>query len=141
MSDLLGRSRSQVTVTLEPRFAGNRLVGGKYHMGSHTIYLYKDQIKEQCCKLFGSTNRLKEYIAVILAHELGHSEDVELEQLALALEEPLTARQQAEIRLRIEENAWHYAAVLLADMDTSFLQIIIEESLFSYRRSFELSIA
>lgn len=102
-------------------------------MGSHTVYLYKEEIIRQCCRLFGSPYRLREYIAVILAHELGHSQDKELVQLAEALDEPLSEREEAEIRLRIEENAWGYALSLLSDTDPSFLQFIMEESLFSYR--------
>ncbi|WP_246553208.1 hypothetical protein [Paenibacillus tritici] len=133
VAELLALSDSKVKVTVEPRFRKNRLVGGKYHLGSHTIYLYKEEIVRQCCELFGSPCRLKEYIAVILAHELGHSEDLELEQLAAALDGPLTGRQEAEIRLRIEENAWAYASSLLTEADPSFMHIIREESLFSYR--------
>ncbi|WP_249899887.1 hypothetical protein [Paenibacillus sp. PK3_47] len=126
---------------IEPRFRDNRLVGGKYHMGSHTVYLYKEEIIRQCCTLFGSTDRLKEYIAVILAHELGHSEDTELVQLADALERPVSQREEAEIRLRIEQNAWAYAEALLSDTDSAFLQLIIEESLLSYRNTLQLHIA
>ncbi|MEC0170926.1 hypothetical protein [Paenibacillus graminis] len=124
-------------VILEPRFQDNRLVGGKYHLASHTIFLYKEEIVRQCCELFGSHLRLKEYIAVVLAHELGHSEDLELEQLAAALDGPLTGRQEAEIRLRIEENAWAYAISLLTEADPSFLHMIMEESLFSYRNQLD----
>lgn len=126
-------SRSKVQVIIEPRFHDNRLVGGKYHLGSHTVFLYKEEIIRQCCRLFGSSSRLREYIAVILAHELGHAQDPELLQLADALDEPLTPREEAEIRLRIEENAWAYALSLLSETDTSFLDSIMEESLFSYR--------
>lgn len=124
-------------VSIEPRFRNNRRVGGKYHLASHTVYLYKEEIVRQCCELFGSPCRLKEYIAVILAHELGHAEDPELEQLAAALDGPLTERQEAEIRLRIEENAWAYAVSLLREADASFLHIIMEESLFSYRNQLD----
>ncbi|WP_081758832.1 metallopeptidase family protein [Paenibacillus graminis] len=124
-------------VILEPRFQDNRLVGGKYHLASHTIFLYKEEIVRQCCELFGSHLRLKEYIAVVLAHELGHSEDLELEQLAAALDGPLTGRQEAEIRLRIEENAWAYAISLLTEADPYFLHMIMEESLFSYRNQLD----
>lgn len=110
-------------------------------MGSHTVYLYKEEIARQCAALFGSTSRLKEYIAIILAHELGHSEDIELGQLADALDQPLSQREEAEIRLRIEENAWTYAEALLNDADPLFLQSIIEESLLSYRNILQLHIA
>lgn len=113
------------------------MVGGKYHLASHTVFLYKEEIVRQCCELFGSSCRLKEYIAVILAHELGHAQDPELEQLAAALDGPLTGRQEAEIRLRIEENAWAYAVSLLTEADSSFLHIIMDESLFSYRNQLD----
>ncbi|AIQ70149.1 hypothetical protein PGRAT_22725 [Paenibacillus graminis] len=137
VNELLALSHSKVQVILEPRFQDNRLVGGKYHLASHTIFLYKEEIVRQCCELFGSHLRLKEYIAVVLAHELGHSEDLELEQLAAALDGPLTGRQEAEIRLRIEENAWAYAISLLTEADPYFLHMIMEESLFSYRNQLD----
>lgn len=91
--------------------------------------------------LFGSLAPLKAYIYVILAHELGHAEDVELVDLSNLLDGPLTASEQAEIRLRIEENAWRYAESLLFDMDPVFLRTIIDESLISYRQAIEPHIA
>ncbi|MDK8192828.1 hypothetical protein QP794_22335 [Paenibacillus sp. UMB7766-LJ446] len=128
-------------VQVEPHFPDSRLVGGKYHMGSHTVYLYKKEIMEQCQMLFGSLAPLKAYIYVILAHELGHAEDVELVDLSNLLHGPHTAPEQAEIRLRIEENAWRYAESLLFDIDPIFLRTIIDESLYSYRQAIEPHIA
>lgn len=141
VNELLLRSDSRVQVTIEASFPGQRLVGGKYHMGSHTIYLYKEEIIEQCTRLFGSLDRLQEYIAVIFAHELGHSEDMELEELADLLDGPLTAREQAEIRLKIEENAWNYTRHLLSHYDPFFVEHIIEESLSGYYHQLQLNIA
>lgn len=141
VTELLARINSTVKVIIEPHFHDNRLVGGKYLMSTHTIYLYKEEIIKQCYSLFGSASRLKEYIAVVFAHELGHSEDRELEQLANALDEPITSRAQDEIKLRIEENAWAYARALLTDIEPSFLNLIIDESLLSYRDKLQLHIA
>lgn len=91
--------------------------------------------------LFGTLAPLKAYIYVILAHELGHAEDTELSDLSDLLDGPLSAPEQAEIRLRIEENAWRYAESLLQGMDPVFLRTIIDESLLSYRQAIEPHIA
>lgn len=91
--------------------------------------------------LFGSLAPLQSYIFVILAHELGHAEDEDLKFLSGLLDGPLTAAEEAEIRLRIEENAWRYAESLLWDVDPVFLGTIIDESLYSYRQAIEPSIA
>lgn len=91
--------------------------------------------------LFGSLAPLEAYIYVILAHELGHAEDMELEYLSNLLDGPLSAPEQAEIRLRIEENAWRYAESLLPGLDPVFLHTIIDESLLSYRQAIEPHIA
>ncbi|WP_246188155.1 hypothetical protein [Paenibacillus tengchongensis] len=141
VKDLLDRSANGVAVKYEPRFPGGRLVGGKYQMSTHTVYLYIEEIIRQCRLMFGSTGRLQEYFAVIMAHELGHSADAELESLADRLDEPLTARERAEIQLRIEENAWAYAAALLPEIEPAFMQRIIDESLAAYRRRLESHIA
>lgn len=132
VDELLLRSNSQVQVKIETRFLGKRLVGGKYHMGSHTVYLYKEEIMEQCIRLFGSLDRLEEYIAVIFAHELGHSEDKDLQELASLLDGPLMERERAEISLKIEQNAWSYAQGLLSNCDPLFILNIIEHSLSDY---------
>ncbi|QSF47700.1 hypothetical protein JRJ22_09345 [Paenibacillus tianjinensis] len=134
VNELLMRSNSRVQVKIEACFPGKRLVGGKYHMGSHTVYLYKEEISEQCIRLFGSLDRLDEYIAVIFAHELGHSEDKELNELAALLDSPLSDREEAEICLQIEENAWRYAQDLLSHGDPLFIESIIEKSLSGYYR-------
>ncbi|WP_310551176.1 hypothetical protein [Paenibacillus glufosinatiresistens] len=134
----MSRSRQNIPVVIEPRFPGKRLVGGKYHLDSHTVFLYKASIVAQCVRLFGSTERLKEYIEVVLAHELGHAQDRELRGLADALDGPLTEREEAGIRLRIEENAWQYAQALLWDADPLLIGRIIDESLAGYREQIQL---
>ncbi|CAH1190113.1 hypothetical protein PAECIP111892_00011 [Paenibacillus auburnensis] len=141
VSELLMRSNSRVQVKIEACFPGKRLVGGKYHMGSHTVYLYKAEIKEQCIRLFGSLDRLDEYIAVIFAHELGHSEDKELNELAALLDSPLSDREEAEICLHLEKNAWRYARCLLSHMDPLFIDHIVGESLSGYYQRLELNTA
>ncbi|WP_454191146.1 hypothetical protein [Paenibacillus sp. Marseille-Q7038] len=110
-------------------------------MSSHTVYLYQKEIMEQCRMLFGSLAPLHSYISVILAHELGHAEDAELKHLSGLLDGPLTVSEQAQIRLRIEENAWRYAESLLWDIDPVFLSTIIDESLYSYHQAIEPHIA
>lgn len=141
VTELMDRSDSCVPVQIESSFPENRLVGGKYHMESHTVYLYQKEIMEQCNILFGSLAPLKSYIAVILAHELGHAEDAELAQLSSLLDGPLTIYEEARVRLHIEENAWRYAESLLFDVDPVFLGTIIDESLYSYREALEPHIA
>ncbi|WP_246063093.1 hypothetical protein [Paenibacillus ehimensis] len=133
VSDLLQRSGSKVSVKLKKHFPGGRLVGGKYQMASHTVTLYEEEIKRQCSRLFGSLDRLEEYTAVIFAHELGHAEDPQLEDLSLLLDGELTIQERNWTALQIEENAWRYAEKLLADMDQAFLAKIITESLAAYR--------
>ncbi|WP_235941434.1 hypothetical protein [Paenibacillus puerhi] len=130
---LLRRSGSRIEVKIEPRFPGNRLVGGKYHMATHQVYIYKEPIKQQCFQLFGSLDRLEDYIAVVCAHELGHSEDAELVRLAGRLDEKITDPERRFIALEIEENAWRYAESILPDLEPAFLDTIIQASLASYR--------
>lgn len=133
--ELLCRSGSPAEIVIEERFPGPRLVGGRYHMASDTIYLYKAELKQQCLQLFGSLDRLEEYIAVVCAHEIGHAEDQELPLLSELLDESAKPREKAEIALHIEENAWRYAEGLLYDLDPAFTQTIVDESLSSYRVS------
>ncbi|WP_249716657.1 hypothetical protein [Paenibacillus sp. J31TS4] len=119
---------------MEPRFPDGRLVGGKYHMATHTVYLYKEPLQQQCFQLFGSTDRLADYIELVLAHELGHAQDTELSRLSDLLDEELPERERRMIQLEIEENAWRYAEALLPEMDPWFKSAIIDESLAAYRR-------
>ncbi|WP_438435161.1 hypothetical protein [Gorillibacterium sp. sgz500922] len=129
----MDRSACTAALRIEPRFPGDRLVGGKYNLATHTVFLYKEDILIQCGRLFGSTDRAEEYIAVILAHELGHAQDGQLRELADSLDLPISEAEKAHIRLRIEENAWAYAEALLPEADAAFLGTIIEHSLAAYR--------
>ncbi|WP_246590716.1 hypothetical protein [Paenibacillus sophorae] len=139
--ELLIRSGGSTEIIIEARFPGSRLVGGRYHMATAKVYLYKEQLKEQCLELFGSLNRLREYVAVVCAHELGHAEDRELVSLSNRLDEEISHREHAEIALQIEENAWRYAESLLPDIDPEFMRTIIDESLYAYRRKLRTAIA
>ncbi|MBT2687319.1 hypothetical protein J7I93_03890 [Bacillus sp. ISL-47] len=130
--ELLERSGSLVDVKLEDHFPGNRLAGGKYSMGSHTITLYIEEIKNQCYQLFSSGEHFLDYFAFVFAHELGHAEDKELEKLAERLDECLTEQERYQIALKIEENAWEFAEKLLPEMDKAFMQKIIYHSLKPY---------
>ncbi|WP_338113000.1 hypothetical protein [Paenibacillus artemisiicola] len=132
---LIAKSGSRAAVAVEDRFPGGRLIGGKYAMRSHAVTLYRGVIAEQCMQLFGSAERLREYAAVILAHELGHAEDGELPALVDALERGTTERERLETALRIEENAWRYAEALLPERDGAFFGAIVAESLRPYREA------
>jgi len=138
---VLDRSGSRIEVKVENKFPGGRLIGGKYHMATGQVYIYQEQIKQQCFQLFGSLDRLEDYIAVVCAHELGHAEDRELPRLAGLLDEELTDREHRLVALEIEENAWRYAASVLSDMEPAFLALIIDASLDAYRRGLHTDIA
>lgn len=84
-------------------------------------------------RLFGSLEKLEDYAAVVLGHELGHANDSELEELASRLDWDLSAAERAFVRLAIEENAWRYARTVLADLDPAFVEPIVSESLAGYR--------
>jgi hypothetical protein len=132
VQELLERSGSLVNIKLEGHFPGNRLAGGKYSMGSHTITLYIEEIKNQCYQLFSSGEQFWDYFAVVFAHELGHAEDKELEELAERLDLCGTEQERCQIALKIEENAWGFAEKLLPEMDRAFMQKIIYHSLKPY---------
>ena len=129
---LLMRSGSTVNVILESRFPGRRMVGGKYTMGSHTVTLYLDVIKEQCMQLFGSLDGLEAYTAIVFAHELGHAEDEQLSSLAAQLDAELTEAERAAVALRIEENAWQFAAKLLNESEQALFPEVVYYSLKPY---------
>ncbi|ALP37094.1 hypothetical protein ASL14_13840 [Paenibacillus sp. IHB B 3084] len=133
VAELLQRADIGVTVKLEKRFPGGRLIGGKYAMNAHAITMYTDTIETQCIQMFGSVERVEEYFMVVLAHEIGHSADSELLDLSDALEQEsgLGARQQ--LALQIEENAWNYALKLVPEIEETFITAVIEESLVAYR--------
>ncbi|KON86024.1 hypothetical protein AF332_03805 [Sporosarcina globispora] len=136
--ELLERSGSLVDIKLESHFPGNRIAGGKYSMGTHTVTLYMEEIKNQCLQLFSSAERFLDYFTVVFAHELGHAEDQELEELANYLDTCLTEQERCLTALKIEENAWAFAEKLLPDMDKVFMQKIIYHSLKPYREQLQM---
>ncbi|WP_233523086.1 hypothetical protein [Peribacillus saganii] len=137
IDDLLLASGSQVKVNLEEHFPGDRFAGGKYSMGSNTITLYIEEIKQQCLQLFSSLDHFMDYLAVVFAHEIGHAEDKELMALADKMDESLNERERQEIALQIEENAWEYAVQLLPHLNPDFVYEIIENSLEPYWEQLE----
>jgi hypothetical protein len=139
--DLLQRSGSSVNVLLESSFPDQRLVGGKYHINTHTITLYMDEIKKQCIQLFSTDTYFIDYLKIVFAHELGHAEDVELEKLCDQLDECTTPHELNRIALLIEENAWRYAESLLEEVDPSLVDTVIYHSLQPYREKIEMDIA
>lgn len=141
IEELKQRSGSRACIILEPSYLGGRMIGGRYHMASHTVYVYSETISQQCAQLFGTLERLEEYAAVVCAHEIGHAEDRELGSLARLLDTELPPLRRAQIALRIEENAWRYARRLLPDVDPAFMEAIIDESLYAYRSVLSADIA
>jgi hypothetical protein len=131
-STLQARAGSSVNVMLAKDFPGNRIAGGKYNMGTHTITMYIDEIKRQCKILFSTMDHFYEYFTVVFAHELGHAEDAELEGLADKMD-AADEYQRKRIALQIEENAWCIAKDLIPEVDRNFTNHIIQESLLSYR--------
>lgn len=136
--ELLERSGSLAEIKLESHFPGNRIAGGKYSMGTHTVTLYMEEIKNQCHQLFSSADRFLDYFTVVFAHELGHAEDIELEELANHLDSCITEQERCLTSLKIEENAWTFAEKLLPDMDKAFMQKIIYHSLKPYREKLQV---
>ncbi|WP_370224387.1 hypothetical protein [Cytobacillus sp.] len=136
--ELLERSGSLAEIKLESHFPGNRIAGGKYSMGTHTVTLYMEEIKNQCHQLFSSADRFLDYFTVVFAHELGHAEDAELEELANHLDSCITEQEHFLTALKIEENAWAFAEKLLPDMDKAFMQKIIYHSLKPYREQLQV---
>ncbi|SEF66397.1 hypothetical protein [Paenibacillus sp. UNC499MF] len=134
---LLSVSNSQVRVELESHFPGGRMAGGKYNMGRHLITLYIEEIKAQCTQLYGSLDRLDAYVDIVLAHEIGHAEDGELDLLATLLETSDSELERRRIALRIEENAWAYARELLPLTSGPMLDEIIRESLQAYHEAID----
>lgn len=131
---LLERSEVDVTVRLESRFYGGRLVGGKFGMHSRSITMYTGAIEEQCMQMFGSLERVEEYFAIVLAHELGHAADPDLSSLCEQTEDmSLSEGTRMRAALQIEENAWNYALTLLPEADKVMVSSIIDESLEAYR--------
>ncbi|PLR78981.1 hypothetical protein CU633_02630 [Bacillus sp. V3-13] len=141
VDELLLRSRSNVSVKLEAFFPGDRFVGGKYNLGSHTITMYIEEIKNQCLRIFGSLDKFTEYFMVVFAHELGHAEDKELDELSFQLETCKSELEKKKIALKIEENAWVYARKITPEIDEPVFETIVFRSTESYRRGIELETA
>ncbi|WP_421382281.1 hypothetical protein ACOJQI_22320 [Bacillus salacetis] len=131
-STLQARAGSSVNVILESNFPGKRIAGGKYNMGTHTITMYIDEIRRQCKMLFKTLDNFYEYFTVVFAHELGHAEDIELEELADRMD-AADDYERKKIALRIEENAWCIAKELIPEIEVNFTKKIIQESLLFYR--------
>ncbi|MDP4096187.1 hypothetical protein OIN60_05305 [Paenibacillus sp. P96] len=133
IEELLLRADIGVSVRLEKKFPGGRMVGGKYNMNTHTITMYTDVIQAQCQQMFGSLERAEDYFAVVLAHEIGHAADPELRVLSEVMDEADDPYLRRLTALRIEENAWNYTLNLLPEAESKFISIIIDESLLAYR--------
>ncbi|OAT80640.1 hypothetical protein A6P54_14175 [Bacillus sp. MKU004] len=125
-----------MNVILECTFPGKRLVGGKYSMNTHSITMYTDNVTEQCLRMYGEAECLPEYFKVVLAHEMGHAHDNELEVLAGRLDEA-DKEERSRLMLRIEENAWKFARTILYDVAPAFLEEIERQSLDPYYKAVE----
>jgi predicted Zn-dependent protease with MMP-like domain len=139
VDQILIQSGSSVKVELESYFPGDRFAGGKYNFASHTITLYIEEIKDQCMQVFSSLNRFEDYLAIVFAHEIGHAEDVHLEELIVQLDASANEYSRTGIALRIEENAWDYARMLIPLTLHPFMDTIIHHSLQPYYEALEIS--
>ena len=131
-STLQARAGSSANVILTKDFPGNRIAGGKYNLSTDTITMYLDEIKTQCKMLFSTLDYFYEYFTVVFAHELGHAEDQELEELVDKMD-VASEFERKRIALQIEENAWCIAKSLIPEIDKNFTNEIIHESLLFYR--------
>lgn len=136
---ILIQSGSNVEVELESHFPGDRFAGGKYNFGTHTITLYIEEIKEQCMHIFSSLEHFDDYLAIVLAHEIGHAEDGQLAELIEQMDGCSNEYSRQSIALRIEENAWEYARTMLPQSLKSLMDIIIHHSLKPYYDALEIS--
>ncbi|NGZ76232.1 hypothetical protein [Saccharibacillus alkalitolerans] len=132
VADVLARSNSKIEVVLENLFPGKRLVGGKYCLDDNRITLYLGVLEEQCRLLFGSLDSFEEYVRVVLAHELGHANDPELEYLSERLVKIRGKLSRTRVSLRLEENAWRYADSLVRMENPAVFDTIMGKSLSSY---------
>lgn len=133
VNDLVLRSGTEAAVKLETSFPGDRIVGGKYSLSSHTITMYIEEIEIQCLQLFSTLDPLKDYFKTVFAHEIGHAEDPELETLSVQLDECDNDLDKFRIALQIEENAWEYARKLTPEIDAAFFNAIVAQSTKAYR--------
>ncbi|GGN93642.1 hypothetical protein [Saccharibacillus kuerlensis] len=132
VTDVLTRSNSEIEVVLENLFPGRRLVGGKYSLDDNRITLYLGVLEEQCKLLFGSLEPFEEYVRVVLAHELGHAHDPELEYLSERLVRIRGKVSRTRVSLRLEENAWRYADNLVRIENPAVFDTIRGQSLTGY---------
>jgi hypothetical protein len=126
-------------VKIEKRFPNRRLVGGKFILHSNAIVLYEETIEEQCRLLFGDTSYLGPYMMIVLAHEIGHAMDRDLQALSAALEQQEDEEYRREISLKIEENAWNFSKMLIPYEYQGLFEKIKRESLASYQRQTALA--
>lgn len=134
---LLDLSGSTAKVVFKNRFPGRRLVGGKYNPVTHTITLYRETIREQCLQMFGTDRYASAFAAIIFAHEAGHAMDPHLQELSDMLDnKELSKWGKSRIALRIEQNAWQFAAKLLSEGPyRALLQEISYQSLEPYYKA------
>ncbi|WP_026692613.1 hypothetical protein [Peribacillus kribbensis] len=131
-SELLTRSGLNVPVSLENRFPNGRLVGGKYNLGTRSITMYLDTVKEQCQLLFGSISHYLNYYAIVLAHELGHATDESLAAIADLLAVANEAESRKLLRMA-EEKAWEAARELVFDIDEGLFAKVRDTALDMHR--------
>ncbi|MCQ4088058.1 hypothetical protein [Saccharibacillus sp. JS10] len=132
VTDVLARSNSKIEVVLENLFPGKRLIGGKYNLDDNRITLYLGVLEQQCELLFDSLEPFQEYVRVVLAHELGHAHDPELEYLSNRLSSIRGKVSRTRISLRLEQNAWQYADDLLRGENPIVFDTIRGQSLSGY---------
>lgn len=132
VTDVLTRSNSEIEVVLEHLFPGKRLIGGKYNLDDNRITLYLGVLEEQCRLLFGSLEPFEDYVRVVLAHELGHAHDPELEYLSDRLVQIRGKLSRTRVSLRLEQNAWRYADDLLRRENPAVFDTIMGYSLSGY---------
>ncbi|MDO3410120.1 hypothetical protein QWJ34_10140 [Saccharibacillus sp. CPCC 101409] len=132
IADILTRSDSRIEVVLENLFPGKRLVGGKYNLDDNRITLYLGVLEEQCIQLFGTLDDFEEYVRIVLAHELGHANDPELEYLSERLVKIRGNLSRIRVTLRLEENAWRYADDLVRTENPALFDTIMGQSLSGY---------
>lgn len=139
VDQILIQSGSSVKVELESYFPGDRFAGGKYNFASHTITLYIEEIKDQCMQIFSSLDHFEDYLAVVFAHEIGHAEDAHLAELIEQMDATTNEYTRTGIALKIEENAWDYAKVLIPPTMHPIMDTIIHHSLQPYYEALEIS--
>lgn len=139
VDQILIQSGSSVKVELESYFPGDRFAGGKYNFASHTITLYVEEIKDQCMQIFSSLDYFEDYLAVVFAHEIGHAEDAYLAGLIEQMDASTNEYTRTGIALKIEENAWDYAKMLIPSTMHPIMETIIHHSLQPYYEALEIS--